>query len=233
MTPPMTHEKEKLLERIKKCLMLGDHKRNNSPEEVATALNFAKRMMKQYNISLLEIQLDEMKEEEVVEGEGVVKRKFKYWEQYLSNVVAKFCSVGIFVRTSRNGWGRTVRQRVVFFGLKEDVEMAEQTYSILRKVILKMATNHGYKGTDSKSYCAGVVNTLSERVDNEEKMSEEEEKKCTAVMVIKNQIVKKYEETLDLKKGQSRSQNIDYSAYDHGKRDGHHVNLRPGRNQIE
>lgn len=234
---PMTQEKEKLLERIKRCLMLGDGTRNNSPEEAATAMEMAHKMMQVYNISLSEIQIDGMKQEKPVRGEGVEKKKFKKWEQYLSNVMAKFCSCGNYISNFYDTESHTNRQKMIFFGLENDVRIAEQTYSILRKVILRMATENGYEGKDEKSYCWGVIHTISKRIEAETKMTKEEEVKCTAVMVIKNQIVEEYRQKLNtelnLKTRKARTLDISSDAYAHGQHDGHSVNLRPNQNIIE
>lgn len=235
----MTSQKEKLLERIKRCLMLGDSSKNNSPEEAANALNFAQRLMRDNNIHLSEVDFNNMKEEKGMEGEGVEKKKFKYWEGFLATVMAKFCSVGVFKKTYFDINICTYRQKMIFFGLEEDVIIAEQSYSILRKVILSMATNNGYKGTEAKSYCIGVVSTLKDRAEKEEEkeqqeMTPEDSSKCTAIMVIKNQVVEKYKkENLSLKDGKSRQQNISHSAYHQGRRDGHSVNMNPNRNTLE
>lgn len=237
---PMTLEKEKLLERIKRCLMLGNKDKNNSPEEAATAMAMAHKMMKEHNISLSELQLEEMKNEKVVKGEEVDKKRFKPWERYLATVIARFCSCGIYVNNYWDSETRTKRQKMIFFGLEEDVRIAEQTYCIIRKVILRMSTDRGYEGIDKKSYCLGAVSTIGKRVKAEEERKEEkvsDEEKCTAVMVIKNQLVESYRQQLitelGLKTNKTRRQNIDDNAYSHGKRDGHSVNLRPNQNIIE
>ena len=229
MTNVTLLEKEKLKERVKRCLKLAGEGRNNSPEEAATALAFANKIMREYNISLSEVQIDDIKKQEVVQGGGVLKKKFKGWEFSLSSVVASLCSCGVFRRTFY-----LEDSKLIFYGIKEDVDLAEQIYSILRKEILRMATSQGFKGAEQRSYCLGVVITLMDRIREEKKEEEalEEGNKCRAVMVIKNQLVKAY--TAKLKLRTARGARVgSYSAYDRGRQDGHSVNMRPDRNQLE
>jgi len=189
---------------------------------------FARKIMNEYNISMSEIDIDDMKKQEVVQNKGIIKRKFKGWEFLLSGAVSKLCSVGVF---KRNGY---CDSKIVFFGLKEDVDLAEQIYSILRKELLSMARLKGYKGAEQRSYCLGIVHTMLRRLEEEQKKEEKQEQgeKCKAIMVIKNQLVEQYKVKLRLRPGRAARVG-NYSAYDRGRMDGHSVNMRPDRNQIE
>lgn len=211
--------------------MLADNSRNPSAHEAAAAMEMANKMMQQYNISLSEIQLEEMKAEKGVEGEGIRKSKFKKWERTLSAVVSDFFCCGSYTKFYWDKEKRSYFQRVVFYGAKDDVYMCEQTFSVLRKTIVRMSSENGYESSQKKSYCWGVVRALHDKVEQGNKNSDP---KCKDVMVIKNQVATKYEEeNLDLKAPRKSKVNIDDFAYFHGMKDGRNVSLTPDRNTLE
>lgn len=202
-------EKFKIIDRIKKLFALGDKNRNPNEGEVKSALRKAKQLMKQYNLSLSELELEKQKEDiikETVKGTKYIS----FWEKKLANMVAKLfncdaiINAGIFSR----GW--------VFVGFKDEAKLASQCYQYLNYVLRIMANTYAKKKLD---FYAGITDRLQERVNEEIKLNTPQEtSKCTAIVCCKNKLIKSWEKkNLNIRQIFRKNPNINEVSPDYYK----------------
>lgn len=106
--------------KIQKALALASN--NPSEEEAKTALLLAQRLMLKHNMTEAEFE-DEQVKKEVVETEATHAKKLYWYEKRLSNVIAEN------FRCYRFWQGRGNKNKIVFFGLKEDTKIASDVYN--------------------------------------------------------------------------------------------------------
>jgi len=213
-------DKEKIIDRIKRCLKLGNAEKNNQQGEVEAAISMAKKLMDQYNVSLSEVDLEEERKQGAMQEEVHSRVFLERWEMSLGKVLKELFQVDYYIN---NGY---YKKSMMFIGLPQDVKITKEFYIILRQVIMEMARKTGYGGVARKCYTIGIVQTLLERAEEMTLHKQADLEKCRAVVVVKNQIIKKFiDENLDLKPMKTRSQNWDPIAHAHGMIDGKKINL--------
>lgn len=120
----------KLIEKIRKLFRLGDAARNSSEGEVMNALEAAKRLMAENNISMAEVARETTKEgvnknwnpaRKVAAGQSGKKQHIAIFENTL------FQAVGKLTGTQPIRFGTMM----VFFGEENDVAIAEALYQAL------------------------------------------------------------------------------------------------------
>jgi RNA processing factor Prp31 len=189
--------KSTIIERIRSLFALGDITRNPYEEEVKTALAMAQKLMKKYNLSLSEIDLEKQKDD--IEKEYTETRAtIAFWEKKLAKMVATLfnCDPIINANYNRNrGW--------IFIGFKEEAKLACQCYSYLNYVIRIKANTYAKHKID---FYAGMTDRLQERIDEEIKLNTpQENSKCKAIVCCKDKLIKSWEQknlklTIELRK---------------------------------
>lgn len=182
----MNNSNEKIIEKIKKVLELS--KNNPSIEEAKSAALKAQKLMAEYHISMLEIEMiddiENIIEEKIDVGTG------NKWKYALSSIVAKNFRCKYFY------YGKNT---VVFYGYEEDAKISAMTFKMLFDVGNKESAKYyqkqrqeylkecryfdgrGIKNAFLNGYLLGIREAL--------------ERQCTALMiVIPKNVEEKYKE---------------------------------------
>jgi hypothetical protein len=178
--------KENIIDRIRKLFALGDRNKNPNEGEVKTALSMVSKLMKEYNLSLSEIDLEKQKDtigKEYTEEQN----RFAFWERKLAKLVGKLFDCSIIVYGTYSG-----NRKWIFVGFIDDAKLSTQCYKYLDDTIRIMANIHAKNKLD---FYAGITDRLKERIDEEIKLrTPEEAVKCTAIVCCKNKLINTWKE---------------------------------------
>jgi RNA processing factor Prp31 len=179
-------DRNKIIERIRSLFALGDASRNPYEEEVKTALKMAQQLMKKYNLTLSELDLEKQKED-IGKEYTKTKSSIAFWERKLANMVANLFNCDSIIQ---QGYYRT--RSWMFIGFKEEAKLASQCYEYLDYVIRIMANTYAKHKID---FYAGITDRLQERITEEIKLNTPQEtSKCTAIICCKDKLIKSWEE---------------------------------------
>jgi hypothetical protein len=180
-------DRNKIIERIRSLFALGDASRNPYEEEVKTALKMAQQLMKKYNLTLSELDLEKQKENI---GKEYTKssKSISFWERKLAVMVGKLFNCEPIIS---EGSPFTDKNRSwLFIGFKEETKLAIQCYEYLDYVLRIMANIYAKHKLD---FYAGITDRLQERIDEEIKLnSPKETSKCTAIICCKDKLIKSW-----------------------------------------
>lgn len=202
--------KEKMLEKIKELLNLGDSSRNNSDQEAQAAMLKAQELMAKYDISIEEVE----GEEEEVYAHEECEHKWDYaYRIPLANVLGKNFRCMVYCR------GKSV----VFMGHASDAQICKATFEFAYKFIQrqgnaiynkKYAMGRPTKGVFN-SYAHGFIVGLNEAFDAQ----------CKALAIVTpqdvidefNNITKDWQ----TKKSKNIAQDVtNHEVWSEGRRDG-------------
>lgn len=153
-------ERDKVLEKIKKCMNLS---KSSNANEAMIALKQMRKLMNEYNINMIDVQISLVKEAKLKIGSRLSK-----WKQELAVIVAKafdckFC------------WGGN-EKTIDFVGFGSNAEIALYAYETLlaqldadRKKYMK--NNHIGKTTKERNqisltYCRAWLSQIHKAVEN-------------------------------------------------------------------
>jgi len=249
----MEPEVQKIIDKIRACLALGDSDRNSSPEEVETALRMAKHLMQKHNLTMDDVaegasNANEITMEGLAERSGAPK-----WEYSMCFVCNNLFDTRSFVRVG----DKKFKKKLIFVGYPTDVAISVAVYKLLVLELRKMGNDWSAKNSDQEKtqkmnltrkhkYLYGVVVTLIRRTetgkdpkddertesagargDGDSPLTVEEMSRAVAISSRKVEEIDDWmEENLELKSGSSKkihSKNMD--AYLEGLQDGSKVNL--------
>ena len=202
---------EKILDKVKKLFALGGN--NPSEEEAKSAILKAQKLMAEYNLTLEDIEDDEISSNREISSHEFSTGSDNTWKYPLSITIANNfrCKV-IWI-------GKT---KVCFYGYKTDAEIAKETFQFLFKVCKKRMTQVADKayattGTSKRvrfSYSQGFVSGVKQVL----------EKQSTALMIIvPKEVEQSFEQNFEVKhtKVNYRSSgSFDKRFYDQGIQDG-------------
>lgn len=227
--------KQEIIEKIRACFARADVKRSGWEAEAETSMRMAKRLMADYNLSQAEVELGDMDKDnnavspDIVEEGGLDHYKnLENYEIMLTHVCEYLFNVKPIIK---NGWnkhtGKTGRY-LVFIGFATDVALAKEVYSILRADVnaLHAALGVGCSAADKYQYRMGVATTLAHRAkEMAAGLSPEQEEKCRALVVVKDQQIDKWmqKEYPNLRSTRARTRYSD--AYMQGRKDGQKVSM--------
>jgi hypothetical protein len=179
-------ERSKIIERIRALFALGDKTKNPYEEEVKTALKMAQRLMKKYNLSLSELDLEKRKED-ITKEYTKTNYAISFWERKLARMVANLFNCDSIINANYN------RNRgYMFVGFIEEAKLAKQCYEYLDYVIRIKANIYAKHKLD---FYAGITDRLQERINEEIKLNTPKEtSKCTAIICCKDKLIKSWEE---------------------------------------
>lgn len=201
---------EKMLEKVKKLLALAGN--NPSQEEATAAALKAQELIARYNLNLTDTEKETMEMAQAEFKTGVDKS----WKYGLAQTVAHNFRVCNFWVDNR---------KVVFYGYKQDVEVAAQVYGFLFKTGergARAACRVAYKenGTETGvyfSYTRGFTAGVKSALDAQ----------STALMVVMPKEVKESYETYKQESGmvvmggyRKGNTKVSSSAYNNGFKDG-------------
>ncbi|NHM13505.1 DUF7168 domain-containing protein [Xiamenia xianingshaonis] len=142
----MTHERKKIIEKIKKLFNVNTKRGSTEAEAVSAALA-AQRLIVENDVEQWE--LDDENEPIV----SVASPNTRIWQDSLANVVASNFRCRMYCAS--NG----TRQCFEFFGYKNDAEAAATTYEHLAKACASLASDHARQalqrmaGPDASESC--------------------------------------------------------------------------------
>lgn len=204
-------EREKMIEKVKKILALAEN--NPSQEEALSAALQAQRLMAKYNIHEDDVELDEIKENEIdsVFSEQKHDSSFHSWRKQLATVVAKNFRCKCYLR----------RGDVVFRGFKADAEIALEVYLTLYAIGDKLGSQKYKEELARTGSGKGVYTsfTLGFVLGVEEALNQQ----CTALLVITPKAVEEEWEQFSAGFGKSKATSTrvnNYDAFSSGKTEG-------------
>lgn len=225
---------DKILERIRKLIRLKES--TTSEGEAKAAATHVKRLLKEYNLSLLDV--NEKRPETVFEirESGAISYKDSfgnYWKRDLLRVLCEY------------NYCRMLRYRgttdMLIVGTQENIAAVTVLYDYLRTAFRRLAdkrhmeyvsTKRGYYRTEKyrkkyiRSYLEGVTPGLREQFEAL-RCAPAEEVRETALVHCHNALIERYLETIGTRiaKVQPRQTKTDYSAYHSGMDDGRSISL--------
>jgi hypothetical protein len=166
--------------------------------EAMMAATKAKELMDKYQIDMSEADIEE---EGFVRGtaEADMGRKFNV-QDHLCGSIAKYCEVKVWLTHVS-----TRKTRVVFFGLRSDVEFANWLLKGLEAFVWQKADDYGGLYYDKRNFAMGCCNRIAERLREEVKAREARNVTMTdtgkSLIVVKGQIVEREFNKLGLRLG--------------------------------
>lgn len=210
-------ERNRIIDRIKKCLALGDVDKNPSEEEADTAVKMAQKLMSDYNVTMADIAFSEENFGKIREEGISINYNVGQWETQLSGVVNNLFNTKC-VRSRRfDGCS------LIFYGFDDDVALSIEVYKMLKLEIIALSKRVPF---NKRAYCLGVVHTLYQRTLKKEEISPESQSKVNALVVVKNNEISKWEkEHFPHLRRRSAPRFAGSESYYAGKRDGANVGL--------
>ncbi|MBW9280371.1 DUF2786 domain-containing protein [Bacteroides fragilis] len=225
---------DKILERIRKLIRLKES--TTSEGEAKAAATHVNRLLKEYNLSLLDV--NEKRPEAVFEirESGAISYKDafgNYWKRDLLRVLCEY------------NYCRMLRYQgstnMLIVGTQENIAAVTVLYDYLRTAFRRLAdkrhmeyvsTKRGYYRTEKyrkkyiRSYLEGVTPGLRGQFEAMRSTSAEEVRE-TALVHCHNALIERYLETIGTSpsKVQPRKAKTDYSAYSSGMGDGRNISL--------
>ncbi len=206
-------ERKKILERIKKILAVA--KGTPFEGEADTAMKMAQSYMSQYGLSMTDVEVGDMLNEEIVHENVEREISPETWEKILCSAVGVVCDCKA---VENMGWRSS---RMSFIGFKSDVGMAKILFSCLYVGVNSSARKTFPDDRSArKSFRYGCALRLLERAKMEKvEAVKEPTGRYELVIVAKKDKVQKWaEENKNLKNANSKSrQNINPIGFFAGK----------------
>lgn len=214
-------DREKVMKRVQKLLNLATG--NPNENEAQNALLKAQAYMAEHNISMKEVSDVEAPtiKKEVKESQTKYF-KHAWYKKGLASLIANNFRCFHFYRHSGSG-----KTSIVFFGLKEDAELAQTMYEFAVQAIewnadqyVKEARKERYirDATGVKNdYMKGFIRGLSEKFRNQVK------EMSLALVLVKDEALVEAHKALKLRKGSASKGGVsagDSDAYEAGKQKG-------------
>lgn len=231
-------ERDRIVERIRRCLALGDKSRNPSEAEAETAVRMAKNLMAEYNLSMADVANANMENAfgPMVEVTYEKKSTPPMWENLLVKVCVELFGIYSFIRRTENA------DKIVFCGRENDVAISMEVYKLLKLEIMSLGSrwerenrnlmdwnylSDGQWRTRRWKYQEGVVYTLVKRAHlQSEELSKADAEKSTALVVRKENDARNWaKEKYQLVQSHNRPSGLHGDAFGQGQRDGNKVGL--------
>lgn len=232
---------ERIVTQIKSLLKkASDGDSKSSAAEVEQALAFAQKLMDKHNLEMADLVAsgdEHLSDKDMGEDPVQFKAKLETFEKSLLHCVCDmtdtkwyYCKKPI-LDAKKNKWTRKIK--VAIYGLAKDVAIARSLYAELVLVTRIMARHHmGKKWTQKHwHYMNGFADGLHDqsvmaKYKREQERRENAQSNSTALIVVKDALIEKYEEKLGLVKGRSRGRrNAPSEEFSRGHRDGSEYDL--------
>lgn len=214
-------EKDKIIEKVKKCLALGE---SGNPFEAEQALKRAHEMCAKYGIDIASEEINV--ETEFVQESFIANRKRKHPAfDFVSTIVQKYFSCNIVYDYSGG------QLRLIFIGNKKQVEIARHVYIFLfreftnRWGAYKQLNN--YKGTQV-SYYRGLYEGVKKTLESNEAEYNKRFHKFALIQIDQKQRRDEYQKNAiqNLEQTHRRIDVCDTDAYHDGVEQGNNIQLR-------
>jgi len=215
-------ERENILMKVKRMLTLAEGAANE--HEAALAAATAHKFMEKYNLCISDVSEISTDDTEIEEDTVFETGRLISWKRLLLHAVARCFNCSTLIYSEYRS--RTMK----LVGTKSDISVAKATYQYLESVVERLAKTN-VKGTGRSyvnSYKRGLVTTLLNRLQvKSEENRREVRREATAVgtelAVVKNANLKSYMDKFG--KYKAPESQIEWSAYDRGRQDGHSIGL--------
>jgi len=164
---------DKIITKLQKILNIGDSNKNNSLEEVNSAMLLANKLLKKHGLSMADI----MTKEEISDGsnysimEGSASKfkcsKIPGWMTMLvsaTNSLTDTRSIYISKKPKGSNYGEI---DIIFVGIETDVQIAIELFNFLRTTVNKLSSAHKteVKGNHTvwRSFATGCSKVILER----------------------------------------------------------------------
>lgn len=231
--------RDDVLARVIKLLRLADKSRNHSEAEAMLAMEKAKALMDEYNISLGDIASIDGESKKQVEFEvGEVaavemNRSMLNFEILIATATGRLCHCFVYRRR-----GVRPKNSLWFVGDKVEVAIARELYQIFWNASYGEAQRR-YGRTYSanhRSYCEGFASRLNERVEELRRQESQPQTERTTnqttalvrVTAAKDDAISKWmQDNLQLRRKAARGGHgkLNYDAYQHGRDHGNRISL--------
>ena len=224
-------DREKLIERIKALMALGDTSRNNSEAEAATAIKKMQELLQKHNLDISEVQMADDKKvgEEIVDEVAVEWRKssLSTWENSLCALVGIACETNPYlsqqyVRGTKSG--RIFKFH--FIGTPWDVAISKEMFKYLHSTIKKLSVrNFPDQLPSQRCYMEGCCHRLSERIHLQNELFKKQQasnQKYALLVINKKDAIDNYTDKLGLQKAKRKQyggKNWDGFAFKKGMAD--------------
>lgn len=230
----LSAELQGIVEKIRKCLALGDSERNSNENEVETALKMARQLMDRHNLSMADVaERDGQVAGKIGEVRTEERSGAPNWEYDLTSVLDHLFGVSSFVSV---GYPR-YKQRVVFVGYESDVALANEVYKLLKLELSRMGLRWQRLNSDPllsakqnlvrrHKYLDGVVHALWVRA-KEQAAPTADSAKIMGLVVRKDKSIDEWMRAKypHLRATTRHSTGLHSDATAQGKRDGQDVSL--------
>lgn len=144
-------KRKNIVKKVKGLLAISKDKKND--EESQSAFILAQKLMIQYSINKYDVEDFELSKEPIGEDNVTIYKKIFWWERYLSDIIAKNFKVKLYTSSKLFKGNRNRKTKIVFYGLKKDLELAKEMYLLAYEVLLfhsREYINTFYKESESK-----------------------------------------------------------------------------------
>jgi len=224
--------KEKVIDRIKKLLMLGENNTNES--EAQSAILKAQELMAMHGLDMSELETGETEKVNDVRDISLSGyKKLEFWHIDLASIVSKNFKCFLYLAKGVDG-----TKSIKFVGTVQDLEVAKEVYYFAIEsieyfkalfVINYKLENRGEKNyiPVANLYVNGYLKGLGD------KLKEQVEKNNWALVVVTPKEVKDYIDKLTLKSGKAQKVKMsnDERVYNAGYHEGQRFEM--GRKKIE
>lgn len=231
------NKNEKIIAKVKDLLRLAND--NQSDDEGQTALVMARKLMVKHKIE------EDMLEEEDKSVSKIVVLDYKkvfWWEKYLLVIVAKNFRSESLISSGYTSGSKIRKSKLILFGLKEDIELGKEIYTLSRESMLyytkiymqKMSglslvdkgfcTNAQLKTSYIKGFLYGLEQKFSEENDN---MSAEYGERFDLAIQTPTVVVEEFKSyTQDFGTYKNKiPENFNVSAFESGKNQASNVDI--------
>jgi Protein of unknown function (DUF2786) len=221
-----------LLSKIRKLVAVTTE-RGATEAEAEQAARRVRTLLDRHNLSLLEVGTDKTEVEQVGPRPpvGIRKRTIIHpWELTLANGVAHLydCQTVLYPYGERIGW----------VGTHTDTAVCQEVYSAIHTQIHRLrdlymagrirALDRSSGVTIGKMYATGLAQGIRDRIEQILKARTVElPDQLNALVVVKDQAIKKWMAANTTPTRQSRATTWDESAYNAGKRDAARIQIHP------
>ena len=211
---------EKIVSRINKLLALTSSSNEN---ESAKAAEMALKLMEENGITTKDLDIANLENDlGPIDNELTdAKSQLMPWEKYLASAIAKYFDCVSYTQRKIHPSCTRWLYCMGFVGHEANRITAITMYEWLRKAIWKEA-NQKFKGNGAycRSYCIGVVNSISEKYGTNKKQEQQE-----AGLVIYDEVQSWIKNNMNMKKSSSRAPSVYSGAYASGVQDGKNYSL--------
>ena len=185
----MDKSKQDILILIRKLFAMADKSRGCTVHEAELAMDKAKKLMAEHNLSVSEVELEDMKTGKAQTANTVAtsRRGLKIWERILASACSNLFEVGFY---SDRSYG-TDLTHLHFYGCEVDVALACEAYTLLRK-LAQLSAKYLENFGDRNQWRLGFVHAIAQRAKAQvTELTAQQQSKNTGLMIVKNQLVKK------------------------------------------